>query len=121
MSYQIFTIVISIIFSSILVSENIRRPNVPNMIDPFRLKNLGKIGDRPFPTNPMSDRARGYLLQGKAQTAILNYGNYIDIEVSPNGAWGEYAYLYEVSFLAGVPGQSYSSKYNWENLSLIHI
>ena len=119
MPYQIFTIVISIIFSSILVSENIRRPNVPNMIDPFRLKNVGKIGDHPFPTNPMSDRARGYLLQGKAQTAILNYGNYIDIEVSPNGAWGEYAYLYEVSFLAGVPGQSYSSKYNWENIETI--
>ena len=119
MPYQIFTIVISIIFSSILVSENIRRPNVPNMIGPFRLKNVGRIGDHPFPTNPMSDRARGYLLQGKAQTAILNYGNYIDIEVSPNGAWGEYAYLYEVSFLAGVPGQSYSSKYNWENIETI--
>ena len=61
----------------------------------------------------MSDRARGYLLQGKAQTAIINYGNFIDIEVNPNGAWGEYAYLYEVTFLAGVPGHSYSSNYTW--------
>ncbi len=58
----------------------------------------------------MSDRARGYLLQGKAQTAITNYGNYIDIEVNPNGAWGEYAYLYEVSFLAGIPGHSNTFK-----------
>jgi len=41
MPYQIFTIVISIIFSSILVSENIRRPNVPDMIDFFGLKNVG--------------------------------------------------------------------------------
>ena len=67
----------------------------------------------------MADRARGYLLQGKAQTAILNYGNYIDIEVNPNGAWGEYSYLYEVSFLAGVPGQSYSSNYSWDNIETI--
>ena len=119
MSYQIFTIVFSILFSSIPISENIRRPNVPDMIDFFGLKNVGKLGDHPFPTNPMSDRAKGYLLQGKAQTAILNYGNYIDIEISPNGAWGEYSYLYEVSFLAGVPGQSYSSKYSWENIETI--
>ena len=74
------------------------------MVDPFQLKSAGKIGDHPFPTNPMSDRPKGYLFQGKDQTAILNYGNYIDIEVSPNGAWGENAYLYEVSFLAGVTG-----------------
>ena len=119
MLIQRFTTIISIIFSSFLLSENIKRPYVSEMVDPFQLKNAGKIGDHPFPTNPMSDRAKGYLLQGKAQTAILNYGNYIDIEVSPNGAWGEYAYLYEVSFLAGVPGQSYSSKYNWENIETI--
>ena len=119
MLLQRFTTIISIIFSSFLLSENIKRPYVSEMVDPFQLKNAGKIGDHPFPTNPMSDRAKGYLLQGKAQTAILNYGNYIDIEVSPNGAWGEYAYLYEVSFLAGVPGQSYSSKYNWENIETI--
>ena len=98
MLFQGFTVVISVIFSSFLISENIKRPSVPNIIDPFDLQNAGKIGDHPFPTNPMSDRAKGYLLQGKAQTAILNYGNYIDIEVSPNGAWGEYSYLYEVSF-----------------------
>ena len=119
MLFKGFTIVISVIFSSFLISENIKRPSVPNIIDPFDLQNAGKIGDHPFPTNPMSDRARGYLLQGKAQTAILNYGNYIDIEVSPNGAWGEYSYLYEVSFLAGVPGHSYSSKYTWENIETI--
>ncbi|GIT40855.1 MAG: hypothetical protein Ct9H300mP9_7050 [Candidatus Neomarinimicrobiota bacterium] len=61
----------------------------------------------------MNDRARGYLLQGKAQTALSNYGNYIDIEINPNGVWGEYAYLYEVTLFAGVPGQSYSSNYSW--------
>ena len=97
---------------SILPASNIQRPK-SHVTDPFSIHGSSKIGDNPFPTNPMNDRARGYLLQGKAQTAVTNYGNYIDIEVSPNGAWGEYAYLYEVSFLAGIPGQSYSSNYIW--------
>ena len=113
---------ISIIFIIILVNafgSNVERPAPVKALDPFRFKLLGRIGDNPFPTNPMADRARGYLLQGKAQTAILNYGNYIDIEVNPNGAWGEYSYLYEVSFLAGVPGQSYSSNYSWDNIETI--
>ncbi len=102
-----------------IIIGNSNRP-LPTIIpDPFKNLNTAKIGDNPFPTNPMSDRARGYLLKGKAQTAILNYGNYIDIEVSPNGAWGEYAYLYEVSFLAGIPGQSYSSNYSWSNIETI--
>mgnify|MGYP007000086856 CR=1 len=32
--------------------------------DSFRQGKVSKIGDNPFPTNPMSDRAIGYLLQG---------------------------------------------------------
>ena len=71
---------------SILVGNNAGRPLPTIARDPFRMNETAKIGDNPFPTNPMSDRARGYLLQGKAQTAITNYGNYIDIEVNPNGA-----------------------------------
>ena len=85
----------------------------------FNENKRARIGDNPFPTNPLNDRAVGYLLQGKAQTALTNYGNYIDIEVNPNGVWGEYAYLYEVSFLAGVPGQSYSSNYSWELVEVV--
>ena len=97
-----------------LLNGNINgRPARVYTPDPYTMNQRARIGDNPFPTNPMSDRARGYLLQGKAQTAILNYGNFIDIEVNPNGAWGEYAYLYEVTFLAGVPGHSYSSNYSW--------
>ncbi len=107
------------IFISISIGNNASRPHSAHSQDPFRMNQIGRIGDNPFPTNPMSDRARGYLLQGKAQTAIINYGNYIDIEVNPNGAWGEYSYLYEVSFLAGIPGHSYSSNYNWENTETI--
>ena len=59
----------------------------------------------------MSDRARGYLLKGKAQTALSNYGNFIDFDIKPNGAWGEYTYLYDVSFLAGIPGNKNSSHF----------
>ena len=80
----------SIIVITILAyvfGSNIKRPAPTKILDPFRFELRGRIGDNPFPTNPMADRARGYLLQGKAQTAILNYGNYIDIEVNPNGAW----------------------------------
>ena len=113
------SVIIIITTLSNVFGENIKRPSSAETLDPFRLEHAGRIGDNPFPTNPMADRARGYLLQGKAQTAILNYGNYIDIEVSPNGAWGEYSYLYEVSFLAGVPGQSYSSNYSWSNIETI--
>ena len=34
---------------------------------------LNKVGDSPFPTNPMNDRALGYLLQGKVKNAVSNY------------------------------------------------
>ena len=117
MLYRISINVIVIV--AYVFGSNIKRPAPAKILDPFRFELTGRIGDNPFPTNPMADRARGYLLQGKAQTAILNYGNYIDIEVNPNGAWGEYSYLYEVSFLAGVPGQSYSSNYSWDNIETI--
>ena len=35
---------------------------------------LGKVGDFGFPSNPMNDRAIGYLFKGKAKTAVTNYG-----------------------------------------------
>ena len=67
----------------------------------------------------MNDRALGYLLQGKAQTALSNYGNFINWDEHPMGVWGEYSYLPSVAFLAGVPGQKYSSKYEWNNIEYI--
>ena len=114
-----YSISLILIISIIHSSNNIGRPNPQYSPDPYKISTSSKIGENPFPTNPMNDRARGYLLQGKAQTSVINYGNYIDIEVPPNGAWGNYAYLYEVSFLAGIPGQSYSSNYHWVNIETI--
>ncbi len=78
---------------------------------------LEKIGDFPFPTNPLNDRARGYLLKGKAKTAVGNFGNFIEWRDHPAGLWGNYTYLPRVAFGAGVPGQTYSYTFNWVNCS----
>ena len=45
---------------------------VYNRADP-----LAKIGDYPYPTNPLNDRAQGFLLQGKVKNAVTNFVNYI--------------------------------------------
>ncbi len=74
---------------------------------------LEKVGDHAFPTNPMNDRAHGYLLKGKIKNVVSNYGNFVDWEATPNGYWGNYNYLPNVGFLAGVPGQKYSSEFTW--------
>ncbi|HJL78977.1 MAG TPA: hypothetical protein QF355_06735 [Candidatus Marinimicrobia bacterium] len=81
-----------------------------NTIPPF----LGKIGEFPFPTNPMNDRAKGFLLEGKVKNAVTNYGNYITWDEHPAGLWGEYTNLPHVAFVGGVPGQKYSSEFFWE-------
>ncbi|SVA87314.1 uncharacterized protein METZ01_LOCUS140168, partial [marine metagenome] len=65
--HLLFTIAISI---SLLNGETRGRPTKVYTPDPYTMNQTARIGDNPFPTNPMSDRARGYLLQGKAQTAI---------------------------------------------------
>ena len=98
---------------------NNQRPNTLYKKEDFFENRTARLGDNPFPTNPMSDRARGYLLKGKAQTALSNYGNYIDFDIKPNGAWGDYAYLYDVSFLAGIPGNKNSSHFSWELIETI--
>ena len=74
---------------------------------------LSRIGDFTYPTNPMNDRAIGYLLKGKAKSAVTNYGEFIEWDVHPAGLWGDYTYLPDVCFIAGIPGQSYSYKYEW--------
>ena len=75
---------------------------------------LSKIGDNPSPGNPMNDRAKGYLLDGKIKSSILNYGNFIDWDYNPSGGWGQYTYLPNVSFMAGVPGFITLSEFSCE-------
>ena len=74
---------------------------------------LGRLGEYGYPTNPMNDRAIGYLLKGKAKSAVTNYGEFIEWDVHPAGLWGDYTYLPDVCFITGIPGQSYSYKYEW--------
>ena len=83
--------------------------------------NLDKIGDHGYPSNPMNDRAKGYLLKGKVKNGIGNYGNYIDWDFHPAGLWGEYTYLPTVGFVAGVPGHAYTSKFSWTDCSETHL
>ena len=111
----------TVLIFQILTNANSQRlqPFKKDYFDYFNLPHASKIGDNPFPSNPMSDRARGYLLKGKAQTALSNYGNFIDFDIKPNGAWGEYTYLYDVSFLAGIPGNKNSSHFLWSLLETI--
>ena len=88
-------------------------------IDPFRQSSAAKIGDNPFPPNPMGDRAKGYVDQGRVKTAITNYGSFINWDAHPSGIWGDYSYLPAVSFIAGVPGHSNTANYTWEALETV--
>ncbi len=107
------------IFSFFLVKSEEKKDLHQNYSDPFKYIISSKIGDNPFPTNPLNDRAIGYLLQGKAQSAISNYGNIINWDEHPMGIWNGYSYLPSVAFLAGVPGQKYSSNFQWDNVEYI--
>lgn len=60
------------------------------------------------PTDPLFDRARGYLTKGKFQSAIGNYGTFIDWDHNPSGLWGDYQYFPALGFLFGVPGTHYA-------------
>jgi len=111
-------VLIVILASALIFSEERKYLQSPYK-DPFRQNYSAKIGDNPFPTNPMSDRAVGYLLQGKAQTAISNYGNIINWDEHPMGIWNGYSYLPSVAFLAGVPGHKNTSLFSWDNLENI--
>ena len=56
--------------------------------------------------NPIYERAKSYADQGKFKTAILNYGNFVDHwQDDVAGAWGDYQYLANVSFMIGIPGK----------------
>ena len=87
--------------------------------DPFQRNSVARIGDYPYPTNPMNDRAIGYLLQGKINNGISNYGNIINWDEQPSGLWGDYSYLPSVAFLAGLPGHKKTSEYQWQSVETI--
>ena len=69
------------------------------------------IGDYPFPNWPMQDRAVGYVTAGNTTSAVSNYGLPISWGEGPSGAWMDYTYIPNLSFMAGVPGVRYSAYY----------
>ena len=110
----------SLLMLSVLFSKDgslKKSSNIP--ADPFRKSAVAKIGDNPFPTNPMSDRAKGFVDQGRVKAAVTNYGSFINWDTHPSGIWGDYSYLPAVSFIGAVPGYKTTASYSWENLETI--
>ena len=105
---------------NLLFSIDGRKREADNVIpDPFRYSSVGKIGDNPFPTNPMSDRAKGFIDQGRVKSAIVNYGSFINWDFHPSGIWGDYSYLPAVSFIGAVPGNKNTAAFTWQSLETI--
>jgi len=96
-------------------AEPLKDEIAPNDINIGKRNSLGRIGDYGYPNSPQLDRAKGYLLKGKVQNAVSNYGNFITWDYHPAGLWNNFAYLPHVGFVAGVPGHVYSSK--WSSVS----
>ena len=51
----IFILSFSLVFS---IDGSLKEDNLLSPVDPFRQSAVAKIGDNPFPTNPMSDRQK---------------------------------------------------------------
>ncbi len=81
--------------------------------------NSRELGQYGYPSDPASDRAKGYLLKGKTKAAVSNWGNFINWYVNPAGLWGDYSYLPDLAMIAGVPGHQYSSFYqDWMEVDM---
>ncbi len=106
--------------ASLVFAVDGRLKNDQKIEDPFRVRMSAKIGDYPFPSNPMSDRAKGFIDQGRVKSAVTNYGSFINWDTHPAGIWGDYSYLPAVSFIAAIPGHKNTASYNdWYNLETI--
>ena len=101
------------------VDGRVKDLTVQAVPDPFRKSVSAKIGDNPFPTNPMSDRAKGFIDQGRVKSAITNYGSFINWDFHPSGIWGDYSYLPAVSFIGALPGNKSTAHFTWQNLETI--
>ena len=115
----IFTIFISVLMAAEANTNNQGEQQLNSYYDLEQSNSSTRagIGQFGFPSNPMNDRAKGYLLKGVVKNAITNYGNFITWDEHPAGLWGEYSYLPNVSMIAGVPGQKYSYKFEWYKVS----
>ena len=81
-----------------------------------RVKQQERLHKSTVETNPIFNRARGYLDQGKIQTAIVNYGNFIDLDHSPAGLWDKFQYIANASLVVGAPGRIDLRNREWTDL-----
>jgi len=90
-------------------------PNLENSNIENNYSSSVSRSENALPTDPILDRAKGYLLQGKLKSAITNYGSIVDgFSHHPGGLWGEYSYFPSISFMYSIPGHKYSHLYEWE-------
>ncbi len=54
--------------------------------------------------DPLLNRARAYLDKGKLKIAVENYGIFSGT-ASPQGLWGDFQYISNVSLVVGIPGK----------------
>ena len=63
--------------------------------------------------DPLLNRARAYLDKGKLKLAVENYGIFSGT-ASPQGLWGNYQYISNLSLVVGVPGKDKNGNpYPW--------
>ena len=111
-------IYIILLLNICFLSERIDLNNNSNLYR--QANNSGSGNDTPFvgefdlPEDPSFDRAKGYAVQGRAKSAYLNFGNFIDGDHFPAGGWGPWSYLPNVTFMAGVPGYINTAEFEWE-------
>jgi len=68
---------------------------------------------KPAIDDPLLSRARAYLDKGKVKLAVENYGIFSGT-ASPQGTWGEFQYISNVSLVLGVPGKDKNGEpYPW--------
>ena len=115
MNNLLVSIILLVVFFEYSYCEDIPNGVAKDIEQEYRAQSggLGRIGANGYPTNPLLDRAKGYLLKGKAKSAVLNYGNFTSWDEYPAGGWGKYSYLPILSFIAGIAGQVYSSEFVW--------
>ena len=79
MNYK-FKIIIYILFLTLTFSSEEKAEKNESTVGVNRFGSFGLVGQYGTLPNPVNDRAKGYLLKGKAQTAITNYGNFINLK-----------------------------------------
>ena len=69
-----------------------------SIVEYGEVENYNYFLNRDIQNSPNLDRAKGFLLKGEVKAAISNYGSFISWGFQPNGLWGQYSYIPDLSF-----------------------